>query len=102
MRAGGGHPTGQQLTNCPYHQLLLVSVSSHGPAGECGLVGDLLDYAQYHISFEELFFQVTSVHVSLRRNGSPRHAAQRPLVDIRDVGGALDMPATRLRLQQEL
>ncbi len=27
-------------------------------AGECGLVAQLLDYAQYHISFEELFFQV--------------------------------------------
>ena len=35
-------------------------VGMHAAPGECGLVTHLLDYAQYKISFEELYFQTLS------------------------------------------
>ena len=38
-------------------------VGAEAPQGECGLVTHLLDYAQYKISFEELYFQTLS-HMS--------------------------------------
>ncbi len=43
------------------------------------MVGQLLDYAQYHISFEELFFQARSREERRpgRRGGSKRKEEQR-------------------------